>query len=100
KSSAADPAQGEDGVRLSVFKGSALAPLYEKIFTGAETVELSTIAQLQNLSVLAGEALYFKLNSIEDSDKDLLDTTFDVAYGNVVLTDASGTKTSFALLGD
>jgi len=100
KATAADPTQGEDGVRLSVFKGSSPAPLYEKTFVGAETVDLSTIPQLQNLSVLNRESLYFKLNSIEDSDKDLLDTNFNVAYGNVVLTDSAGTKSSFGQLGD
>src|SRR5207237_2743669 len=37
---------------------------------------------------------------IEDSDNDLLDTSFNVTYTNVVLTDAFGVKTPFALLGD
>jgi RHS repeat-associated protein len=88
---AANTAQGEDGVKLTVFKGSSPAPLYEKSFVGAETVDLAGVGQLQNLSVLAGESLYFKLNSAEDSDRDLLDTNFNVAYNSVA---------SFAQLGD
>ena len=64
KAVAANPTLGEDGVKLSVFKGSSAAPLYERTFVAAETLDLATVPALQNFPFTAGESLYFKLNSI------------------------------------
>src|SRR5207245_374054 len=37
KAAPADPGKGEDGVKLSVFKGMSTAPAYERTFVAAET---------------------------------------------------------------
>ncbi len=99
KVTAADTNHGEDGVKIGIYKGMSSAPVWEKVFMDAETVDLSTISALQQRAIDRGETIYVKASSIEDSDNDTLNTDITVNYTSITY-DVNNTPQSFTLVNE